>query len=404
MSNVLYLSPYFWPEEIGSAPYCTEFAAHLASRGHDVKVVAFRPHYPSIEPFSNWASGARDKETSFGVSIERVAVNARGSGGFKDRLRNDIRFLTHMLKAVTSGRLRKTDLIVAYVPSVLTLYGAMVVRLFTRAPIFAVVHDIESGLANSLGITKSRSLLKLMRLVERIGLNSAQTVVVLTEGMLDELRHLGCKRQIKVISIWAAISKECTIDPERSQVLMYSGNFGKKQNIDQLFPILARLSQERKGVQVIMRGGGSERDRIEAEMEARKISNVQFLPLVPAEELIDSLQSANIHLVPQAANVANYALPSKLFSIMAAGRPFICIAQPGSPMHHIATSSGAGLCVPPESPDELYAAITDLLSDTARQIELGRKGQDYIRTYMNRDKILTEFEELLFEQVQNKKG
>ena len=395
MTKILYLAPYFWPEEIGSAPYCTDLAFHLAESGHEVRAVAFRPHYPSIEPFSAWADGARDQETESGVRIERVAVNARGAGGFKDRIKNDLRFLAHMLKGALTFRFRKTDVIVAYVPSVLTLYGAKAVQLLTRAPILAVVHDIESGLASSLGITRSGAMLRVMRLVESIGLNFAARVVVLTEGMAEELRDIGCNRPIEVISIWGKVAPEVPIDPKTRPSLLYSGNFGKKQNIDQLLPLLKSLSDSAINVDVVMRGDGSERERIAEEVRARGISNVQFLPLVPADEFTAALQAANIHLVPQAANVANYALPSKLFSIMAAGRPFICIAQPGSPLDMLAARSGAGLCVPPGDDAALFDAVTNLLGDPDRQLQMGRNGQAFIQTHMNRETILDQFEYLI---------
>ncbi len=387
---ILYLSPYFWPEEIGSAPYSSELAVHLAARA-PVIAVTFRPHYPSIDPFGEWADGSRDRETHDGVEIQRVPVAARGAGGFKDRLRNDLRFLAQVTAGALRGRYRGTEVIVAYVPSVLTLYGAKLVAVLTGAPILAVVHDIESGLAAALGIGRGRGLLALMRFVERIGLNFAQEVVVLTDGMKTELQAIGCHRPISVIPIWGQPSASSPIDPAARPVLTYSGNFGKKQNIDQLLPLFARLTAEGRDVGIVLRGGGSELGRIQTEIAARGIQNVQFLPLVPAAEFTSTLQAANIHLVPQASNVANYALPSKLFSIMAAGRPFVCMAVKGSPLDVLATKSGAGICVPPQDDIALYAAVSALLADPASQREMGQKGQDFVRTYMNRDIILAEF-------------
>src|SRR6218665_3243152 len=87
----------------------------------------------------------------------------------------------------------------------------------------------------------------------------------------------------------------------------YSGNFGKKQNIDQLLPLIERLGRERPGIQVLLRGDGSEKDRLKDIIEARNISNVTFEPLAPSEKFVEALQSIDVHLIPQALNVANYA-------------------------------------------------------------------------------------------------
>lgn len=397
-SSIVYLSPYFWPEEIGSGPYSTDLAKYLSREGHSVTTISFRPHYPNLDLFPEWADGTRDIETYEGMTIRRVPIDsggAGGSGGFKDRIRNDIRYLMRVAKGAFRGDFKGTEAVVAYVPSIFTLYGARVIRWRTGARILAVVHDIESGLASSLGIASGGALLRLMRLVERIGLGFADHVVVLTDGMKEELRDIGCRRPITVLSIWANAGDFVPLDESARPTLMYSGNFGRKQNLDQLLPLFDQLSRAEVAVDVLMRGGGSERARIEGEIASRAIRNVSFLPLVPSDQFMQALQAVNIHLVPQALNVANYALPSKLFSIMSAGRPFVCIAEKDSPLDRLAERSGAGLCIQPGNETALFEAVADLLADPARQNEMGRNGCEFVKQNMNRDTILAGYEEII---------
>ena len=393
--RILYLSPYFWPEEIGSAPYCTDLALWLRDRGHDVRVVAFRPHYPSAQLFAAWSDGSRDQDALDGIAIGRVRVSGRGGGGFKDRLKNDLAFLRHVLWAAIAGKFRGTDVVVAYVPSTLTLYGAYAVRLATRARIVGVVHDIESGLAKTLGIATGSLLSFLMRLAERVGLNRAERLVALTDGMRDELRAIGCRRPIDVLSIWAAPPPAAASPPEGATVVMYSGNFGRKQNLEQLLPTFKRLCDESLPIRVLLRGDGQEWARFKSQVDDARITNADFQPLVPAADFMNSLRAAHIHLVPQAENVANYSIPSKVFSIMASGRPFISVASPGSPLDALAQSSGAGICVAPNSNDALYRAISDLAGDRDRQRQMGEAGRHYVDTHMDKALILNAYEKLI---------
>jgi colanic acid biosynthesis glycosyl transferase WcaI len=392
--RILYLSPYFWPEEIGSAPYCTDLALWLRGGGHDVHVVAFRPHYPSARPFLDWSDGSRDRDTLDGIGISRVPVAGRGSGGFKDRLKNDLAFLRHVLRAAVGGKFRGTDVVVAYVPSTLTLYGAFAVRLVTGARIVAVVHDIESGLAKTLGIATGSSLSFLMKLAERVGLNRAERVVALTDGMRDELRAIGCRRPMDVLSIWASPPPAAPLPAAGPTVVMYSGNFGRKQNLEQLLPAFKRLSRELP-VRIVLRGDGQEWLAFRARIDDAGIANVDFLPLAPAADFMSALQAAHVHLVPQAENVANYSIPSKVFSIMASGRPFISIAAPGSPLDKLARQSGAGICVAPKNDEALYRAIADLAGDIDRQRRMGEAGRLYVDTHMNKPLILEAYEKLI---------
>jgi colanic acid biosynthesis glycosyl transferase WcaI len=393
--RILYLSPYFWPEEIGSAPYCTDLALWLRDSGHEVYVVAFRPHYPSAQLFLDWADGSHDRDQLDGVQISRVPVAGRGGGGFKDRLKNDLAFLRHVLRATIGGKFRGTDVVVAYVPSTLTLYGAFAVRLTTGARIVAVVHDIESGLAKTLGIATGSSLSFLMRLAERIGLNRAERVVALTEGMRDELRAIGCRRPVEVLSIWAAPPPAAATPPEGATVVMYSGNFGRKQNLEQLLPVFKRLCRENPAIRILLRGDGQEWAHFKSRVDDARITNADFLPLVPAADFMNCLRAAHIHLVPQAENVANYSIPSKVFSIMASGRPFISIASPGSPLDALARSSGAGICVAPKDDEALYCTISDLANDLDRQRRMGEAGRHFVDTHMNKQLILNAYEKLI---------
>lgn len=393
--RILYLSPYFWPEEIGSAPYCTELAVWLRERGHDVRVVSFRPHYPNPNKFEAWADGSRDEESHNSMLISRVSVRDRGRGGFTDRLKNDLSFLWQVLRRALRREFKKTDVIVAYAPTILTLYGAQVIGRLTGASIVGVAHDIESGLATSLGLAKSRALLFLMRTVERIGLNFADQVIVLTEGMREEIQHIGCRRPISVFSIWASVPAFSPIAAEEAPVIMYSGNFGKKQNLDQLLPLIQRLWDEKKAIRVVMRGDVSEKDRLQKKIEGSGIANTVFLPLASAEEFLAALQSANIHMVPQALNVGNYALPSKVFSSMSAGRPFVCIAEEGSPLDRLARQSGAGICIRPGDDDALYRAVVELVNDPDRQIRMGPNGRLFVGEYMNKETILKSYEDVI---------
>lgn len=395
MIKILYLSPYFWPEEIGSAPYCTELALWLREHGYAVDAVTFRPHYPSPEPFGPWEEGGRDRETYNDITIKRVPVRSRGKGSFLDRVRNDLTYLRRVLRLALSGRCGRPDVVIVYVPSILGIYGACVVRLFTSARIIAVVHDIESGLARSVGLASNLLLMAVMRLIERIGFNRAEQLVVLTKGMKQEIERIGCRRPIHVLPIWSTLPPPRLVPREGPVRVMYSGNFGKKQGLPQLIPLFQRLRTQRDMIEIIMRGDGSEKESFREQAQAAGVFNIRYLPLAPADQFMSTLQSVHIHLVPQALDVANYALPSKLISIMSAGRPFACIAEKDSPLDLLARDSGAGICVQPGEDELLYEKILEIAVDHDLQEQMGKNGRRFVDKNMNKVTIMQAYEALI---------
>jgi colanic acid biosynthesis glycosyl transferase WcaI len=393
--SIIYISPYFWPEEIGSAPYCTDLCDWLRDKGHDLRVLAFRPHYPTARQFAAWQDGARDREAYHGAEVVRIKTRGRGGGGFRDRLASDLAFLGGLLRYGFKPKLASADVVVAYVPSCLSLFGAAALSWRMGVPVIGVVHDIESGLAAALGIAKTGLLYRLMRLVERAAFARAAHMVVLTDGMAAELRDIGYQGPITVLPIWSPRFPEKEPPPATAPILCYSGNFGKKQNLEQILPLIGMLNERRPEVRVLLRGDGSERSRIEKLVGQMGVTNTEFLPLAPAEAFCSSLQAAHLHLVPQAKNVANYALPSKLFTIMAVGRPFVCVAAPKSPLDLLAQRSGAGICVYPNDDEALFAAVDDLLGDPALMREMGRRGRAFVSANMDRETILQAYETLI---------
>ncbi|MBX9682981.1 MAG: glycosyltransferase family 4 protein [Hyphomicrobium sp.] len=396
MAKIVFVSPNFWPEKIGSAPYCTDLAVWLAQAGHEVKAVAFRPHYPSAAEFTDWQDGSRDNERVGDVAIVRVpTVRSRGSGGMASRVMNDVRFLANLLRLAFAKDFSGTDAIFAFVPSSLSLFGARLLAARTGARLIGVVHDIESGLAGSLGIAGSHLALRGIQLVEGAALNLPDELVVLTQGMQDELRRLKCTRPIRVMPLWCNEPVEDEVEPGPKFTVSYSGNFGKKQNLDQLLPVFAMLQTKLPDVEVHLRGDGSERQRLERAIVAQGWRNTTFHPLVPNDQLIATIQSAHVHLVPQAPNIGNYAIPSKVYSILSAGRPFICIAEADTELAALAETSGAGICVEPNNPVAVFAAIEGLVNDRDRVRAMGANAKNYVRSKLNRTKIFEEYASLM---------
>src|SRR5262249_32703655 len=129
--------------------------------------------------------------------------------------------------------------------------------------------------------------------------------------------------------------------------VLYSGNLGKKQGLEQVVDLAQVLQSERPDIEIVMRGDGNQAEALAAKVSESKLRNVRFLGLVPRETLSDGHAEGDIHIVPQDPSAAAFSLPSKVFSIMAAARPFVTTASAGSPLWRLHERSAAFLCVPP---------------------------------------------------------
>lgn len=394
--KVLLVTQHYRPEQIGSAPYCVDIAEWLAGRGWDVTVLTGLPHYPDPQAFAAFNATAAPREQRQGLVIERLRswLPKRRSAAL--RIASEMLFLLAGVFALLRRRIPRHPLVISLCPSIFTVALGQLMRRRDGSHV-AVVHDIQSGLAGGLGMVRFGLLLRCMRWFERLVLNRTDAVCVLSAEMRMELRRIGVTVPIEVLPIWidTDMVRPAGAGAEPARTVLYSGNLGRKQGLDQIIDLAERLQQQRPDLRILVRGAGGEREAFAATVAGRGLGNIGLLPLLPRERLAEGLAEGDVHLVPQNPEAADFAVPSKIYGIMAAGRSFIATANPGSPLWYLQQQSGAFLCVPPNDPAAFAAAVTGLLDDPGRRRQLERAGRDHVERHHATSVVLGRLERLL---------
>jgi colanic acid biosynthesis glycosyl transferase WcaI len=233
-------------------------------------------------------------------------------------------------------------------------------------------------------------LVRGMRLAERLLFNRCDALIVLSDSMRRELCGLGVTRPIHVLPIWTDTHEIQPLDRPGGAppTAIYSGNFGRKQGLDQVLAMAPILRAEVPDVRIVLRGDGSEKARLEKTAREEGLTHVRFEPLAAREKFAAALADGDVHLVPQDPSGSNYAVPSKIYSILAAGRPFVCTAQPGSGLWDLAQETRAFESVPPDDPVAFARSVARLLRNGARREEMGRRGRRWVEENASRDAVL----------------
>jgi len=396
MDRALMVTQCYHPELIGSGPYCTDLAEWLRDRGVAVEVLTSRPQYPRAAAFPDYTNGSHDREIVADVPVLRLKTRPRRGTTAWERICSETSFLLGGVRALLAGAVVRRTTVIAFCPSILAaLLGWLATRRGGRS--VAVVHDIQSGLAGGLALVTKAPALRFLRFAERVILNRADLVIVLSEEMRQELLKIGIRRPIEVLPNWIDGTKIRPLPrPEGAPpTVLYSGNLGRKQGLLQVLDMAARLAQDMPEARIVIRGDGWERERLVAEAQRRGLVNVVFEALRPAAALCEALAEGDVHLVPLDPQAVNFAVPSKIFTTMAAGRPFVCTAQPGSPLWRLQQEAGAFVCVPPNDSAAFAAAVGALLDDPARRAELAERGRRYVLDHAAREDILAAYGRVL---------
>ncbi len=394
-TDILIISQCYWPEPTGSAPVVADLAEWLAEQGETVRVLTARPSYPEYRVFDAYRGGARDREHHGEVDICRVPAVPLKGGRFIGRLWHEGVLMLGMGWTLLRRREMRAAQIISVCPSLLMVLVAALMRPRGGRHL-CLVHDIQSGLADRLHLGGG-VFLRLLRWLEKTVLNRCDHLIALSDEMADVLRRMGVTAPITVLPPHVNTDALSPLPRPEDQppTVLYSGNFGHKQGLDQVIDMAALLQRRAPDIRIVMRGAGNAEQALRDKAAALALDNVSIEGLADDDRLADAMAEGDVHLVPQRPEAADFAVPSKAFSIMACGRPFIATAEPGSPLDRLARESGACVIVPPGTPDAFALAVIALIDDLDRRQQMGAAGRAWVVEHAGRDAVLRRVKNLL---------
>jgi glycosyltransferase involved in cell wall biosynthesis len=367
--NICFFNRSYWPDQAATGQLLTELAEDLVNRhACTVTVVAGRAlNAGGRENRTSWKAVTR--ETRRGVAIRRANGTRLRPGRFVGRAAN---YLTYFGSAViASVGVSRPDVVVSLTdPPIIGLAALWTARRAGARFVF-VCEDIFPEVAQLLEDFRNEAVNRALDRVNRYLLREADAVVALGERMRRRLvEEKGADpAKVHVIHNWA----DCAaIVPGRKDnqfarthglvdrfVFMHSGNVGLSQNLDVLVETASRL-RERDRIVIAVVGDGAKREALQLAAESRGLKNLRFFPYQPKQELHESFAAADAFLVSLKPGLEGYIVPSKLYGILAAGRPFVAAVDPSCEVAAIAREHRCGLFATPGDPDDLARQIVTL--------------------------------------------
>ncbi len=148
-------------------------------------------------------------------------------------------------------------------------------------------------------------------------------------------------------------------------------------------------------------GSGSAKAKLESFVQSKNLANVRFFPYQPKESLGSSLSAADLHVISVHPNALDYLMPSKLYGIMAAGRPILAVVRPTSELARVIESGQIGTIVPPGNSSAIAAAIRAARLNRASLEVQGQQARRLVEMEYNRPVVIPQFAQILQELLAN---
>lgn len=393
--RLLVLNQYYWPGLEATAYLLSQLLGALAD-DFDVTIVTGRLAVHAPHP---------ERVVHDGVKIVRVRSTAFDRTGMLGRASNYLTYLLQTLRVALFSR-RPNVVLCMTDPPVIGDVALLVARRFRR-PLVVVSQDVFPEIAVELKRLESKWLIGLIRVLIGWYLRRADRVVAIGETMRRRLEQKGADpARIAVISNWVdtdAIRPQPR-DNEWSRmhdlagrfVVMHSGNVGHPQNLDVLVRA-ATFLRDLDDLAIVIIGGGARRGALMELADLLETNAVRFFDYQPRETLSASLSAAHIHYVGLGRGLSGYVVPSRLYGILAAGRPVLAAADDESETAAVVRAVGCGLVVPPSRPELVAAAIRDAYDGRHDLEAMGRRGREYVVAEADRSVAIERYRRLLRE-------
>lgn len=403
--RLIVIGPHFAPDTAPTGRVLTRIVDELVARGHEVHVVAALPWYRTHAIETGWTGRLVRRQRSAWGTVQRIqpfpgtdrrnlARRAAGFAGFS--------MLATWCGLRAGGGLRKVDAVIAMSPPLTMGLTGRLVAWSHRAPFVFNIQDVFPDAAVETGAITDRRIIAVASWLERLSYRLADAVTVLSDDLranvvaklpegagdrvhtipnfVDTARIVPADRQ-------TAYRRELGIGTE--PVLLYAGNVGYSHSLE----LLIHAARRRPDVTVLINGDGSARAHLAA--RAADLPNIRFAGYVPEDRLVELLATGDVHAVPLRRGLGRVSVPSKTYSILAAGRPVVAAIDADTEVPRILAASGAGIAVAPDDADAFADAVDALIDDPQQAREMGERGRRWVLGAVSPGAVADAYEHLI---------
>jgi glycosyltransferase involved in cell wall biosynthesis len=379
--RICILNEFFYPDSTGgTGSILTDVVRKLVNNHDDLSIdVITSRHLYRIKD----ANLAREEDWE-GVRITRLNTPYPRQKSLPLRLFANISYSVASFVALMR-RERYDLLLVATAPPTTPLVAHLYKRLY-KIPYIYLIYDLEPDRSVSMGVLKEKSLLvKMIRRAQKTWLHSAKQVVVIGRCMNDRMSKeydLPCNSTSVIptgfdpdIVSPQKNSHFRTVHSLSGYVVLYAGNFGLYHNFDTILDAAKRMQQMNSSVTFVFVGDGAQKEHIVERISNEELKNVLMFPYVPSDQYADLLAAADVCMVTLEPGMEGLCVPSKFYSILAAGRPTIAMIHPDSEVSRVVEEEDCGVRVDPCDSEGMVNAIMRLASSPDDSRRMGHNAR-----------------------------
>jgi glycosyltransferase involved in cell wall biosynthesis len=398
------LTQFFPPDYAATGQLIEELVRNLGHQGVEVEVFTSQPGYAFG---TNTAPGIEQWDH---VQVQRSRTAQLWPQRIRGKVVNGVLFTLRAILHLFRTSRHSNILLVTTAPPFLPIVG-YVASVFLKLPFVCILYDLYPDIAISLGVvSKKHWLVGFWQAINKKIWKKAKAIVVLSPAM--KMRVVAnCPQvadKVVVIHSWGDPDLIVPITKQENWfawkyslvkkfTVLYSGNMGRCHDIKTIVEAAKQLQDE--PIQFVFIGGGAKRDELINEVKQLGLNNFLFLPYQDKEVLPYSLTACDLSLVSVDAGMESLVAPSKLYPILASGRPVGVICSQQSYLRDMIAEAECGGVFDNGDSVGLAQFIRLLSNDQQLARRMGKAGRKYLQSHFSPQIISEQYWNTLYKSL-----
>jgi len=407
--KISWYSHYFTPEIGAPSARLFDLSNQWVGAGHAVSVTTCFPNHPGGELYPGYRMVLHQEEHLNGITVHRLPTYVTANRGFIKKLGGHLSYIPPALVRAVALK-EAADIIIGTSPTFFAAMAGAGAALLRQRPLVMEVRDLWPAIFVELGVLKNPMLIRMLEAIELALYRQASAVVTVTEAFRQNLISRGVDpRKVAMIpngadtDFWLPDNDARQYKDELGLgdkfVVLYIGAHGISHGLASVLECARRLQSVAPDIQFLFVGDGAEKPMLEKRAGELGLQNVAFHAPVDKMGVRRYYALSDVCLVPlRDIPLFDAFIPSKMFEIMAMGRPIVASLK--GEAADIVRRSGGGIIVRPEDAGALQAAIQDLYKQRRLCAELGNRGRRFVCDHYSRRALAEQYIGVLEEAVQ----
>ncbi len=405
----IYLVQYFPPEKASGLQLVEDLLEGFAKRGWYINLYTPTPtRGVTVDQRKLYVNGQIEEKYDGKVIIHRMRLYREGTNPIARAIRYVIFGIQCFWKAVTVS----ADFI--FTGSGPPTQGVIVglAKKFSKKKVIYNLQDIFPDSLVNAGVCREDSIvMKIGRKMENYTYRNADVIITISNDMKENIVNKGVNPdKVEVVCNWIDVDKIRPVDEMQNKLfdefslsrdkfkVVYAGNLGKVQGVEVIIDA-AELLKNIKNIYFIIFGNGSEEEKIKQKISEKGLMNISVFPLQPVERVSEVYSLGNVSIIPCKPGSGIAGMPSKTWSIMAAGSAIIGSFDVGSELDKTLRKAECGYCVEAGNAKALSDAILEMSRDCSAVRKMGEKAREYAVVNVSKEKALDKYIKIMEKSI-----